>query len=33
MINDLRKMPEFCSGQSELCVVPEVLIRFGVTAM
>ena len=28
-----RKMPEFCSGQSELCVFPEVLIRFGVTVM
>jgi hypothetical protein len=25
--------PKFCSGQSELCVFPEVLIRFGVTAM
>jgi hypothetical protein len=28
-----RKMPEFCSGQSELCVFPEVLIRFGATVM
>lgn len=28
-----RKMPEFRSGQSELCVCPEVLIRLGVTAM
>jgi hypothetical protein len=28
-----RKMPEFRSGQSKLCVCPEVLIRLGVTDM